>query len=300
MHETNNRWQKDKSLFVEQIQALGYEVLVRDANLDVELQKKQAKELVDLGVKTLVVVAVNSKECKDIVEYAHEHGVKVIAYDRMILNCNLDYFVGFDSIKIGEEQARYLTKVYPLGHYLILGGDKHDQNASLMRMGQYNILQPFIDRGDIKIVADVNTKDWKAENAFEIVDNILLGGARVNAVIAANDKLSTGAIKAIKKHKLKHDIIVSGQDADLNACRRIVKGEQTMSIYKPIQNIAYTSALIADKITRGEKLQSFTTLNNGKKLVPSTIIDGVFVLTKSNMDMTVVFDKFHSREDIYK
>src|SRR4029079_14854889 len=103
------RWQRDRDLFVKAAEALGAEVLVQSANSDDQLQVQQAEDLLTQGVDVLVVVPHNSQIAAGIVESAHRQGVPVIAYDRMITGSDLDLYVSYDAVKIGELQAQYLV-----------------------------------------------------------------------------------------------------------------------------------------------------------------------------------------------
>ncbi len=132
----SGRYQKEKVYFTEKIQALGGEALVISADYDDQLQIKQAKELLEQGAKVLVVNPLNLNTAAAIIRSAHERNVPVIAYDRLIRNCDLDYFLTFDNEKVGKLMADYVTKIKPEGKYILLGGDKADQNAEWVKKGQ--------------------------------------------------------------------------------------------------------------------------------------------------------------------
>ena len=143
------RWQRDRDLFVAAAEKLGADVLVQSAGSDDARQIAQCENLLTRGVDVLVVVPHNGKAAAAVVEMAHRSGVKVIAYDRMINDANLDLYVSFDNERIGELQAQYLVEQVPRGNYVLIGGDPADFNSHLYRRGQMRILQPSIDRGDI-------------------------------------------------------------------------------------------------------------------------------------------------------
>src|SRR5258708_209407 len=136
------RWQHDRDLFVAKAKELGADVLVQSANNDDALQISQAENLLTQGVKVLVVVPHNAKSAATIVASAHKAGVKVIAYDRVIQNCDLDYYVAFDAPQIGELQADYLVKRMPKGNYALIFGGPTDNNSVLLRDGQMKVLKP--------------------------------------------------------------------------------------------------------------------------------------------------------------
>ena len=295
------RWEKDRELFIQNVEELGGKVLVEIANGDDALQLKQAEKLISEGVDVLVVIPVNQETAGHIVVAAHKAGIKVISYDRLIRNCNLDYYVSTDNIRIGEQQADYLTKIKPKGKYVLIGGAVTDNNAHLLYLGQLNILQPLITKGDIEIVFQEFTQDWKEKEGYELMNKCLdENNNLVDAVIASNDALALGAIRALEERDLAGKVLVAGQDADIKAIRQIVAGTQTMTIYKPIDAITSTAAKIAIKLANGESPEIMNlTVNNGKKLVPSFLMESM-VVHKDNIKMTVVSEGYLKEHDIYQ
>lgn len=295
------RWQRDRDLFVKAAEARGAKVLVQAANSDDALQNSQAENLLTQGVQVLVVVPHNAKTTATIVESAHKMGVPVIAYDRLISDADLDYYVTFDPVKVGELQAEYALRHKPKGNYVLIGGAPTDNNAALARKGQLGVLQPAIDKGDIKVVADQWAKDWQAVEALKIMENALTRNHnQVDAVVVSNDGTAGGAIQALGEQKLLGKVLVTGQDADLAACQRIVEGSQTMTVYKPIEALATRAADLAVKLAKKEAVTEPTKpVNNGRKDVPSILLEPIQV-DKANLDATVIKDGYQKREDVYK
>jgi len=235
------------------------------------------------------------------VEAAHKAGVPVIAYDRLINDSDLDLYVSFDNVRVGELQAEYLVKRRPKGHYVLIGGAPTDNNALLFRRGQMNVLKPLVDKGEITIVADQWAKDWQAIEALKIMENALTrNNNQVDAVVASNDGVAGGAVQALEEQKLAGKVLVSGQDAELSACRRVLAGTQSMTVYKPIHLLATKAAEIAVLMAKKQPLPAASrTVNNGKKDVPSILLDPVPVDAES-MARTVVADGYQKLEDVYK
>lgn len=293
------RWQKDRDIFVARASELGAEVLVQAANSDDALQNSQAENLLTQGVDVLVVVPHNGKSAATIVESAHKAGVPVIAYDRLITDSDVDLYVSFDNVKVGEMQAAYLVKAVPKGNYVLIGGAPTDNNARLFRQGQMNVLDPLVKKGDIKVVADQWARDWQPSEALKIMENALtVNHNKVDAVLVSNDGTAGGAIQALQEQKLAGKKAVSGQDADLAACRRIVAGTQSMTVYKPIKLLAQRAAELAVAMARKESIQTSQKVPNGKADIPSVLIAPVSV-DKANLDSTVIADGFHGRQEIY-
>ena len=295
------RWQRDRDLFVARAEELGARVLVQAANGDDALQNSQAENLLTQGVDVLLVAPHNGKTAAIIVESAHKAGVKVIAYDRLINDSDLDLYISFDNVGVGEMQGRYLTERKPSGSYVLIGGAPTDNNALLFRKGQMNAIQPLVDKGAIKIVSDQWAKDWQAVEALKIMENALTrSNNQVDAVVASNDGVAGGAIQALAEQKLAGRVLVSGQDAELAACQRIVAGTQSMTVYKPIKLLARKAAEVAMKLARKEPHGEATTpLDNGKIEVPSILLQPVAV-DKDNMMATVIADGYHKMEQVYR
>jgi D-xylose transport system substrate-binding protein len=294
------RWQKDRDIFVKKAEELGAEVLVQAADGKDETQIKQAESLLTQGVDVLVVIPHNGEVSATIVESAKRKNIPVISYDRLIKNSDVDLYISFDNERVGEMQAKYLIEKAPKGNYILIGGAQTDNNARMFRAGQMRILQPFIDKGDIKIVADQWARDWLAEEALKHTENALtMNSNNVVAVVASNDGTAGGVVQALNTQKLNGKVFVSGQDADLAALQRIVEGSQTMTVYKPVAILANKAAEAAVAIAKKEKVATPGKVNNGKIDVPSILLEPIAV-DKSNLDATVIKDGFHKKEDVYK
>ena len=294
------RWQKDRDMFVKRAEELGAEVVVQSADGNDETQVKQAESLLTQGVDVLVVIPHNAEVCGTIVDAAKRQNVPVISYDRLIKNSTPDLYISFDNEKVGELQAKYLLDRKPKGNYILIGGAPTDNNAKLLRKGQLNILQPAIDKGDIKIVADQWAKDWLADEALKHTENALTQNNNdVVAVVASNDSTAGGVVEALRPQGLAGKVLVSGQDADLAALQRVAAGTQTMTVYKPISQIAPRAAEVAVALAKKEAPQTTRVINNGKADIPSILLDPITV-DKGNIDSTVIKDGYQKREDVYK
>ena len=292
------RWQRDRDLFLERARELDADVLVESAERDDERQLQQAQAMLDQGVEVLVVVPHNAEAAAKIVEAAKARDVPVIAYDRLIRNADIDLYISYDNRKIGEMQAQYLRNRAPQGNYILLGGAKTDYNAVLIREGQLEVLDDAIKRREIRVVADPWT-DWEADAATELTEAALKrAGSRPAAVVASNDITAGGAIKALEKHGLAGKVLVSGQDADLDAVRRIVQGTQAMTVYKPLRPLARGAANAAVQMAKGEKVEGTSRIDNGKREVEAILLHPITV-DRRLVDQIIIGDKFHTREAVY-
>lgn len=294
------RWQKDRDIFVKKAEELGAKVFVQSANGDATAQISQIENMINRNVDVLVIIPFNGEVLGNIIAEAKREGIKVLAYDRLINNADLDFYVSFDNEKVGELQAQSIVEKVPEGKYFLMGGSPVDNNAKLFRKGQMKVLQPLIDSGKIKVVGDQWVDSWLAEKALQIMENALTANKNnIDAVVASNDATAGGAIQALSAQGLAGKVAISGQDADLAGIKRIVEGTQTMTVYKPITRLADKAAEIAVQLGKDGKTEANAQLNNGLKDVPAYLLDPIAV-TKDNIEETIIKDGFHSKEAIYK
>ena len=294
------RWHRDRDLLVKRAEELGAEVLVQAANGNDALQNSQAENMLTQGVDVLLVAPHNGKTAAVIVEAAHRRR-PVIAYDRLINDADVDLYMSFDNERVGEMQAEYLVARRPRGNYVVIGGAPTDNNALLYHEGQKKVLEPYVSRGDIRIVSDQWARDWLAVEALKIMENALTrSDNKVDAVVAANDGVAGGAIQALAEQNLAGRTLVSGQDAELSACQRIAAGTQSMTVYKPIERLAFKAAEVAVKMARRQPHGEATRgIANGKIDVPSILLPPVAV-DKDNLASTVIADGYQKREEVYR
>jgi D-xylose transport system substrate-binding protein len=292
------RWQTDLNSFEMRAKQLGAEVISSDAGGDDERQFQQVKDMIKAGIKVLVLLPHDPTMANRMVDAAKSANVKVISYDRLVQNSDVDLYVSFDRTEIGRMQAEYLVKQAPRGNYVLIAGSPSAEDAKTLHDAQMSVLQPYIDRGDIKVIADAYTKDWLPSEAYlfmlKAIDSTQ---GKIAAVVASNDGLAGGAIQALRDHNLAGKVAVSGQDADLAAVICIAQGTQTMTVYKPIVNEAVRAAEEAVRLAKGEKTHADGTISNGKIKVPTIMLKPVLV-TKDNIKTTVVKDGFQKLKSI--
>ncbi len=295
------RWQRDRDTFIEEAKKLGATVIVQSANSDDTRQVRDVESLISRNVDVLVIVPHNGAAMTRAVKSANDAKVPVVAYDRLILNANIDYYLTFDNVKVGEAQGGYAAARLPAGRtarIVRIYGAPTDNNAKLFKQGQDNILLPLIKAGKIEVVHEDWALDWKPENAKKIMNAaITKSGRNIDAVVVSNDGTAGGAIQALQEDGLAGKVLVTGQDADLAACQRILRGTQAMTVYKPLKNLAALAARVAVDVAKGKKPATSATLDNGAKQVPS-IFEKVISVDKENLHSTVVADGFHRAADL--
>jgi D-xylose transport system substrate-binding protein len=294
------RWQTDLDTFEKRAQELGAEVLVETAEGDDDLQLQQSQKLMDAGAKVLVLVPHDTDKAARIVNQAKARHVPVLCYERMVRNSDVDFFVGTNAEVIGELQASTLARLAPKGNYVLIGGSPSDSNAKVLRDGQMRVLQPSVDRKEIKIISEGWAKDWDPAEAYAIMSEAIdRSKGDLAAVVASNDGTAGGAIQALEEHKLAGKVLVSGQDADLAAVIRILVGTQTMTVYKPIGLQARTAAEAAVSLAGGAPVKNAVSIANGSRSVQGIFLRPV-VVTKDNIKQTVIRDGFQNLETIQK
>jgi D-xylose transport system substrate-binding protein len=297
------RWQADRDMFVKRAAELGARVLVLAANNDDTVQIGDVEKLITNKVDVLVIVPHDGTAMAKGVRLAHEAGIPVIAYDRIIRDSDLDLYVSFDNERVGELQARYLVEHLPTpgkGRIVRIYGAKTDNNAAQFKRGQDRVLEPYIKSGDIVVVHEDWAEDWKPENAKRIVNAaITASGPGIDGVLASNDGTAGGAIQALSEEGLAGKVLVTGQDAETVALQRIAAGTQAMTIYKPLQTLARGAAELAVQVAARGIVVAQQTVDNGHGPVPAVLYD-VVTVTRDNIADTVIRDGQASYEDVYR
>ncbi|HMU38354.1 MAG TPA: substrate-binding domain-containing protein [Pseudomonadota bacterium] len=292
------RWQRDRAAFVAKAQALGASVMDLSANSSDTQQMKDVESLLTAKVNVLVIVAHNGAAMSKAVRLAHAAGVPVIAYDRLIPEPSLDFYISFDAVAVGEKQARYLVERLPTKgpvKVLRLHGAKTDHNAHLMKEGQDRVLVPLVQSGAIEVVHEDWVDDWKPEHAKRIVNAAIARGLSFFAILAPNDGTAAGSIQALREDGRDGKVLVTGQDAELSACQRIAAGSQTMTVYKPLHRLAGQAAQVAVAMAKGKPVVARSEILVENTQVPAVFIE-VLAVDKTNLEKTVVADGFHPLE----
>ena len=294
------RWQKDEAFFKQRAKELNLEVAFFDADANEEIQYSQAQELINKGIKVLVIGAVNANLAAAIVREAHKKGVTVVAYDRLIKNCELDYYVSHNNIQVGELIAQYETSLKPTGNYMLLLGDRADQNAIFVQEGIMKVLQPLVSSGKIKIVYQSYIERWQGSEAYLEVDRFLrFSKDSLDVILACGDGMAQGVLKSLLEYNLAGKVYLTGQNADIVAIKSILKGEQNMTVYKPLKDLAYAAADLAKALLNNESPANLEfQINNGKIDVPSNLIP-VQAIHKNNIDEVLINGGFYTREEVY-
>jgi D-xylose transport system substrate-binding protein len=280
-------------------------VIYSNANQDPAKQQAQAEAAITNGAKVIVISAVDVKSAGTIVARAKQSQVAVNAYGRLIPDADIDYYVSIDPYKVGQQQGDSLLKALQQGgnakpSVVMINGAPTDSNSGPYKKGAHNILDP----AGVKVVKEYDTPDWSPDKAQQEMEQAItaVGKDGFDGVYVANDGMASGAIAALKGARIDPaSRPVTGQDAELAAIQRILIGEQLMTVYQPIRQIAETSAELAVNIVNGKTAEAAalakSKVDNGQKQVPSVLLDTI-VVTKDNVKDTVVAEGFLKAEQI--
>jgi D-xylose ABC transporter substrate-binding protein len=313
------RWPVENAQMVQLLQKDGYEVITQEADHDVKLQSDQIDNMVAQGVKGLIIIAEDGDAAVTPVEKAVAAGVKVIAYDRLIKTDKISAYLSFDNTEVGKAEADGVVKALGLPgsttwtkdnpvKLVLSGGSPTDNNAILVRNGQMQILQPFIDQGVIKVVADQWVDNWDAAKAATMMENILTAQQnKIDAVVASNDGTALGELQAMKAQGLWGKVPISGQDATADGCNSIVLGGQTVTVFKDTrllapQAVKMIEALVQGQAPTGVKQYTLAELTNDKTKTGNVMANflPVIEVTKDNVYDVVVKSGFQTYDDVYR
>lgn len=278
----------------------GVEIIFQDANGDENQQITQCENLITQGVDVLVILSHNADVMGNVVKEAKDSNIPVVAIDRVILNADLDLYVGMNNDVIGDMIAQYVYNVCPTGNYVFICGAPTDPNAAIYKEGYLRVLQDAIDKGDINLVGDASCESWDPDVAMSNVENFLTANNDdIDAILTMNDGMAGGAIQALKARGLEGKVILTGQDGELAACQRIVNGEQLMTVWKPDTELSRMTIEACLALLKGETPANINgTFNNGLKDVPCVYVEPVCV-DKDNMKDTIIAAGYYTEAEVY-
>lgn len=290
------RWQRDRDIFVSTAKELGATVNVQNANGDVTEQINQLNYFIEKGVDVIVVVPIDATMLTDVVNEAHEHDIEVICYDRLIRNAGTDAYISFDNETVGILMGDAMSSQLTVGDQVVMvSGPTTDANVEYVNRG----FEEEMQKAGITVLDTVYIDEWKAELAYDYVsENISWIGTDVDGIMCGNDNLASQVIVALAENRMAGTIPVTGQDADLDACQRIVEGTQYMTVYKPVGNLAEQAAILAVQMANGEEITYESTINDGSTEIPYFRMSPEAV-TAENMDEVIIGNGFHLKEDVY-
>ncbi|QYN38400.1 substrate-binding domain-containing protein [Pseudonocardia sp. DSM 110487] len=257
--ESSARWEGfDKPLLEEAMRAEGLDADIQNALGDEQKFSTLADSMIASGVKVLVIASISSESGSTVAAKAKAQGIPTIDYDRLNLGGSSDYYVSFDNEKVGQLQGEGLVqglaaKGVANPQVIELEGAPTDNNATLFYNGQQRVLGPKYQAGEYKLVQSQKTEDWDSQIGGTLFEQILTGnGGKVDGVVAANDGLAGAVITVLTKYGLNGQVPVTGQDATPDGLQAILRGDQFMTVYKPIKQEAEAAAKLAAALAKGD------------------------------------------------
>ncbi len=254
---TSARWEGfDKPMIEAAMRAEGLDPDVQNAQGDVQKFSTLADGMISQGVKVLVIASINSEVGSSVAAKAKARGIPTIDYDRLNLGGSSDYYVSFDNVKVGELQGKGMAdalKDKPGAQVIEIEGAPTDNNATLFYNGQQNILKPLYSAGTLKLVQSQPIDGWDNQKGGVTFEQILTGnGGKVDGVVAANDGLAGAVITVLRKNGLNGKVPVTGQDATPDGLMAVLRGDQYMTVFKPIKLEAEATAKLAAALAKGD------------------------------------------------
>ena len=322
--QTSERWIKDGAAIKKDLEALGYKTDLEYANNDIPTQVQQISTMITKGAKVLVIASIDGTALSTQLDNAAAAGIKVVAYDRLINgNKNVDYYTTFDNYKVGVQQATSLltglgildasgTDAGKKGPFNVelFAGSPDDNNATFFYNGAMATLKKYIDNKTIIVQSGqtdfktVATLRWDPATAQKRMQDLLAksysSGAKVNGVLSPYDGLSIGIISALTSSGYAANAlpIITGQDAEVGSVKSIIAGQQYSTIYKDTRKLGKEAVTIVDNLLNGKKVETNSTdYNNGKKVVPTFLLQSV-VVTKANYADVLVTGGYYTDADL--
>lgn len=308
---SSDRWEtKDHPLLVQAVKAAipGVQIDYANAQGNSNTQTSQAQEDLANGDCLLIVAPHDSVAAAPIVELAKTRKVPVIAYDRLIQSKDLNYYVSFDNIGVGQLQAQYIATHYQQyqqagkAKTVMINGSQTDTNALLFSTGSHAVLDPLFANGNLQNISEIFTPDWNNNTAQVEMETFLTDQHNdIQIAYVANDGMANNVIMALRAAKLNGKVLVTGQDATTMGIHNILTGEQGMTVYKPIPKLAQSVGDLVKALYNGSNISTLTkntttgTFDGGN--IPS-ILDTPIAVDHSNIATTVIADKFIAKKDV--
>jgi D-xylose transport system substrate-binding protein len=298
------RYQRDKAVFIKKAESLGAKVYFDSANNDELVQLAKFENMLAKGVKVIVMQPVNTGTAGNMVKMANEEGVKVVGYDSMLSNGPLDAMVMQDSWAVGKLQGEAMVawlknkKGKVEGKVALIMGQPGDSNAIAMSSGALEIIE---ENPGLELVVKQAHEGWSSEKAMATAENVLTKHANaIDAFICNNSGMARGVVAALDAQGIAdtEKVFVAGSDADLVNLQYVSQGKQSVEIWKKIAPLAETAAEVAVQLAKGEKITADKMVNNGFVDVP-TIVTPIFLITKDNLESTIIADGLYTKEQVY-
>jgi putative multiple sugar transport system substrate-binding protein len=319
------RWIQDETRFKEALDAAGYDVEILFSQGSSATEKSNVESLITKGVKVIIITPQDGAAAAAAADAAAAAGVKVISYDRLIRDTDaVDYYVTFDSIAVGAQQAQYLVdNASGTGNPLYLyAGAASDNNAFIFFEGAWGVLQPKIADGTFVIknsseavaLADkaTLTRDEQAAIIGQITTNWDFNAAKNLAeanltvataadkgdvfILAPNDGTARAIADAFGADPDVSSYFVTGQDAEKASVQYIIDGKQSMTVFKDVRTLVDVAISAAIALLQDQQPDASGSYNNGATDVPA-IQSPVVTVDKANVVEVLIDSGYYPAAD---
>ncbi len=316
------RWNQDGENMKKQLEKAGYNVDLQFANNDIATQTSQIENMITKGDKVLVIASIDGSALKNVLDSAKKKGIKVIAYDRLIMNSDaVSYYATFDNYKVGTIQGDFLvdrlnlksrSKADP-AYIELFTGSPDDNNINFFFGGAMDVLKPYIDSGVLVVPSGQTSKaqcatlNWSTEEAQKRMENLITSqgygpkGTKLDAVYSSNDSCALGITNALVGAGYTADNfpLITGQDCDKPSVKNMLKGTQAMSIFKDTRTLAEKVVGMVDAIMQNKEpeINDTKTYDNGTGIIPSYLCDPVFATT-DNYKSLLIDSGYYKESDL--
>ena len=317
--QSSQRWIQDGANMKQKLESLGYTVDLQYAEDDVQAQVSQIENMITNGANCLVVAAIDSSALVNVLAQAKANNIPVIAYDRLLMDTDsVSYYATFDNKGVGTAIGQYVEKKLGLkegkGPYNIefFAGSPDDNNAHFLNDGVFEVLKPYLDKGQLVCVSGqtdfdkICTLRWSQETAQKRMEDIISGyystGKKLDVVISPFDGISYGIAAALQGAGYQVGSnwpVITGQDAELMATKNILSGKQTMTVFKDTRILADKCVSMVQAVLEGKQpeINDTQSYNNHKLVVPSYLCTPVPV-DKDNVQSALVDSGYYKKADI--
>jgi len=319
------RWIQDETRFRDALKAAGYEVEILFSQGSSAKEKENVEALITKGIKVLIICPQDGTAAAAAADEARKAGVKVISYDRLIRDtAAVDYYVTFDSIAVGAQQAQYLVdNAKGTGNPLYLyAGAASDNNAFIFFEGAWGVLQPKIADGTFviknsseaialkdkatltrdeqaKIIGQITT-NWDFNTAKNLAESNLTAATTADKgsvfILAPNDGTARAIADAFAADKDVTSFFVTGQDAEKASVQYIIDGKQSMTVFKDVRTLVKDAISAAVALLKNETPAAKGSYNNGKVDVPA-IQSAVVTVDKANVKSALIDSGYYAASD---
>ena len=296
---------QDKPDFIAAVHALdpSIQVIANNAEGSDATQLSQTEAALTNGANVIVISPLDEATGAAVVAKASADNVPVVSYDGLLTGAKTDFYISFPNEQVGELQGQYLaTNLKPGSTIVMINGDQTSDPGRQFKAGAHKVLDPLFQSNQFKLGYEADTTQFTPATAQTEMEQALTKlNDHVDGVLVANDGMAGGVITALTERHLNGKVLVTGQDATDAGLQRILVGDQSMTVYKPIKQEAAAAAKVAVDLAKGDTsgaaTLATTTVNNGAGNVPSILLTPVAV-TKSNIFTTVITDGFTTRDRI--